>query len=126
MFGAIGETAVLGLPGNPVSALVCGLIFLRPALYKLLAVAEHEIPRASARLAGALPENDRRQDYLRATLARGDDGALIADPFALQDSSMLSRLAQAGCLVLRPPHAPPAQAGDMVEIIPFEPGLAGF
>jgi molybdopterin molybdotransferase len=126
MFGSIGATAMLGLPGNPVSALVCGLIFLRPALYKMLAVADSEIPHATARLGCNVPENDRRQDYLRAKLSRGDDGSLVADPFALQDSSMLSRLAQAGCLVVRPPHAPAAKAGEIVEIIPFEPGLAGF
>ena len=95
-------------------------------LQKLVRKLAWQAAGSKARLANDLPENDRRQDYLRATLERGEDGGLVADPFALQDSSMLSRLAQAGCLVVRPPHAPAARAGEIVEIIPFEQGLAGF
>jgi molybdopterin molybdotransferase len=66
-----------------------------------------------------LPANDRRQDYLRARLTRGADGMLEARPFEKQDSSMMALLVQAGCLVVRPPLAPPAQAGDSVEIVLF-------
>jgi molybdopterin molybdotransferase len=66
-----------------------------------------------------LEENDRRQDYLRATLSHGADGTLEAEPFQKQDSSMISLLARADCLVIRAPHAPPASAGDWVEIIPL-------
>ena len=74
-------------------------------------------------LGAALPENDRRQDYLRATLSRdsvantGGNQAVYA--FETQDSSMLSRLTQANCLIVRAPHAPALEAGETVEIIRF-------
>ncbi len=119
MVGKYRATPMIGLPGNPVSALVCALLFVRPALAKLQGLAEAGAARARARLAKDLPANDRRQDYLRARLARGADGALEAAPFDRQDSSMMSLLAQADCLVVRPPQAPPAKAGDWVEIVPL-------
>ena len=117
LFGRLGSTPVLGLPGNPVSSLVCSTIFLKPALELMLGMAPAAAPRQSARLGSGLPVNDRRQDYLRARLARDAAGGLVATPFPVQDSSMLSRLAWADCLVIRPPLAPPARAGDEVEII---------
>ena len=117
LFGRLGSTPVLGLPGNPVSSLVCSTIFLKPALELMLGMAPAAAPRQSARLGSDLPVNDRRQDYLRARLARDAAGELVATPFPVQDSSMLSRLAWADCLVIRPPLAPPARAGDEVEII---------
>ncbi|HUG61465.1 MAG TPA: molybdopterin molybdenumtransferase MoeA, partial [Methylomirabilota bacterium] len=70
-----------------------------------------------ARLGGALPANDQRQDYLRAALSRAADGALVATPFSVQDSSMTSTVAAAGALVLRPPFAPAADEGETVSII---------
>lgn len=117
MFGRIGETAMLGLPGNPVSSLVCGLLFVRPAIRRLLRVEPATPPRERAILGRDLPENDRREDYLRSTLARRADGVLVATPFEKQDSSMLSTLARSDCLVVRPPHAPPARVGETVEFI---------
>lgn len=129
MFGKLGETPVLGLPGNPVSTLVCALLFLRPALAVMLGAdmeqADAEWHR-DARLAAALPANDRRQDYLRARLGRDEDGALTASPFERQDSSMLSLLADADGLVIRPPHAPPASAGELVQVLLFPSGLQHF
>lgn len=119
MFGHIGPTAVLGLPGNPVSSLVCALIFLEPALAMMLGRADIDGQDATATLGADLPANDRRQDYLRATLSRDAAGRLVATPFPKQDSSMLSLLAKADCLVLRPPNAPAAKAGASVEIIEF-------
>ena len=74
---------------------------------------------STARLGVALGANDRRQDYLRARLARGTDGALEAFPFEVQDSSMMRLLAAADCLVVRPPHAPAIKAGSMVPIVTF-------
>ena len=67
-----------------------------------------------AALGRDLDANDQRQDYLRSQVERREDGALIATPFAKQDSSMLRLLAEAGGLVVRPPHAPPARTGDTV------------
>ena len=119
MFGRLGQTWVLGLPGNPVSALVCALVFLRPALYRMLGRSEQPIGPDRAVLGRDLRENDRRQDYLRASLERGANGAPVATPFDLQDSSVLSVLSRAGCLIIRPPHAPAAKAGTEVPILPL-------
>jgi molybdopterin molybdotransferase len=120
IFGKIGDTPMLGLPGNPVSSLVCALIFLRPALFRMLGRPDTAFGRRSAYLGCDLPQNDRREDYLRATLETDDAGRLVATPFPKQDSSMMSLLAKAGCLVMRKPHAPPAKLGDTVEIVPLD------
>ncbi len=126
MFGRIGATPVLGLPGNPVSSLVCALIFLRPAIARMLGASTEGEHSDRAVLGRDLEANDRRQDYLRATLSTDESGRRVATPFAKQDSSMLSLLAKADCLVVRPPLAPAARKGDPVEIVTF-PGLpAGF
>jgi len=119
MVGRYRETPMLGLPGNPVSSLVCALLFLKPAIERLTGLAERDTAPLKARLGVPLAANDRRQDYLRARLARGADGMLEARPFEQQDSSMMALLVQAGCLVVRPPLAPPARAGDSVEILLF-------
>lgn len=119
MFGALGGIPVLGLPGNPVSSLVCALLFLGPMLATLQGRAETDPPRLAARLGADLPANDRREDYLRATLARGPAGAVTATPAVTQDSSMLATLAAADALIVRAPHAPPAKAGDAVEALPL-------
>ncbi len=119
MFGRYRETPMMGLPGNPVSSLVCALLFLKPAIERLTGLAARDAAPLKARLAVPLPANDRRQDYLRARLARGADGRLEARPFEKQDSSMMSLLVQADCLVVRPPLAPPARAGESVEILLF-------
>jgi molybdopterin molybdotransferase len=124
MFGRLGAVPLLGLPGNPVSSLVCAVVFLKPALEALLGLTRAQAPRQTAPLATDLKANDRRQDYLRARLVIGDDHVQRVTPFPKQDSSMLTPLAQADCLVVRPPHAPAAQAGTAVEIIPL--GGAGL
>ena len=124
MFGRLGSVPLLGLPGNPVSSLVCGMVFLKPALEALLGLAPAQELRQTARLATDLKANDRRQDYLRARLHVDEDEVRQVIPFPKQDSSMLSPLAQADCLVVRPPFAPAARAGTPVEIIPL--GGAGL
>ncbi len=123
IWGRLGQTPLLGLPGNPVSALVCGVVFLLPALDRLSGSPEGAAPRTlRARLGAALPENDRRFDFLRARLEPAEGGVEpVALPFPVQDSSMLKTLARADALVLRPPHAPAAAAGDVVEAIPLAP-----
>ncbi len=123
IFGSIGETPVLGLPGNPVSALVCSMIYLRPMLWRMLGIAEGDETPATARLAEALDENDERQDYLRGTLSNDGNGGLRVTIFSRQDSSMLATLARADCLIVRPPHAPAAAAGEIVEIMPIPASL---
>ncbi|RDD62122.1 gephyrin-like molybdotransferase Glp [Ferruginivarius sediminum] len=122
MFGRLGNTPVVGLPGNPVSSLVCAAIFARPAIARMLG-QESPVPESARAVLGCdLPANDRRQDYLRARLETDGNGKQVATPFNKQDSSMLTRMARADCLVVRPPEAPPAKAGDAVEIVPFGGG----
>ena len=126
MFGRLKGTRMLGLPGNPVSSLVCGLLFVRPILDRLLGLARPAHPTEPAVLAADLGANDRRQDYLRATLRPNDDGRLHASPFHKQDSSMLATLAHADALILRAPHAPPAAAGTLVEVLRFPTSLSSI
>ena len=123
MVGRYRDAVMVGLPGNPVSTMVCALIFLKPAIERLSGLDPVAEPPVTARLAVPLGTNDRRQDYLRATLARASDGELEAKPFEKQDSSMMSLLARSDCLVVRPPHAPAAKAGERVTIIPMGGGL---
>jgi len=116
LHGRIGAMRVLGVPGNPVSAFVCAFLFLVPLVRRLAGRADLDAEPESAVLGTDLPANDERSDYLRARLTAGD-GALVATPFPLQDSSMLAPLAQADCLVIRPPFAPPAPAGSPCVIL---------
>ena len=125
MFGRMGALPVLGLPGNPVSAIVCTLLFLRPMLDRLTGLVAPPRPRTTARLGAALGENDRRQDYLRARIEPDAQGRAIAFPATSQDSSLVSVLAAADCLLVRPPYAPAAAVGDEVEIIPLGLGRSG-
>ena len=117
LFGQLGATPVLGLPGNPVSALVCAVLFLMPALSLLSGLGGAPPPVSQAVLGADVKANDRRADHLRATIAPDASGQLVVTPFATQDSAMLRRLAQADALILRPPHAPALPAGSMVEVI---------
>ena len=117
MFGRLGMTAVLGLPGNPVSTLICAALFLIPALDLLLGGSGSPPPVTTAVLGAPVKPNDHRADHLRAGLATDERGTLIATPFSVQDSAMLRRLAFADALVLRPPHAPGLEAGAPVPVI---------
>ena len=126
MFGQLAGTPMIGLPGNPVSALVCSLLFARPALNALLGLDRAAHPVEQMVLGADLAPNDRRQDYLRATIARDGDGRRTVTPYGRQDSSMLALLAAADGLIVRPPHAPAAAAGTPVDVLCFPdlvPGL---
>jgi molybdopterin molybdotransferase len=125
MFGRLGELKVIGLPGNPTSALVTALIFVQPAIRRMLGQDDEPAPDYAA-LGRDLPANDLRQDYLRASLSRDATGKLVATPFQLQDSSLISLLAKAEALVIRPPHAPAAPAGSPVEIIRLTGGAVSL
>src|SRR5215472_13856936 len=123
MVGRYRGTPMLGLPGNPVSTLVCALLFLEPALDRLSGVGSQAEGGSTARLGTALAKNDRRQDYLRSRLVRAADGALEVFPFEVQDSSMMRLLASSDCLVVRPPDAPAVAAGTIVPIVRFPTGV---
>ncbi|MBO0710226.1 MAG: molybdopterin molybdotransferase MoeA [Acetobacteraceae bacterium] len=114
MAGRLGAVPVLGLPGNPVSALVCAVLFLLPALDRLSGGAGAAPPTIPAVLGAPVAANDHRADYLRSSLTTGDGGEIVVTPFAVQDSAMLHRLALADALLLRAPHAPALEAGAPV------------
>lgn len=116
MFGTKGKLRVLGLPGNPVAALVCARIFLKPLLDNMNGATLVEQP-ILARLGQALGANDGRQDYIRATLSQSAEGVRIATAFNKQDSSMQRTLRNADCLIIREPHAPAAEIGMLVYVI---------
>jgi molybdopterin molybdotransferase len=117
--GRLGGMQVLGLPGNPVSAYVCAFLFLVPLIRRMSGRSDLAAPTESALLGSDLPANDERADYLRATLRHGAEGE-IATAFPVQDSSMMVPLAQADCLIIREPYAPPAAAGSRCVIVKFE------
>jgi molybdopterin molybdotransferase len=114
--GRFGAMRFLGLPGNPVSAMVCGTLFLTPLLRSLQGMRDPGHRSETARLSEPMAANDERQDYVRGTLADGPQGLATA-PYPVQDSSMLRVFSAADCLIVRAPHAPAAAAGERVEII---------
>ncbi|MGX5666023.1 molybdopterin molybdotransferase MoeA [Rhizobium daejeonense] len=119
MVGNLGEMRVLGLPGNPISSMVCGLLFLEPLLAKLTG----RIPlqrQTTALSASVLPANDHRQDYIRAKLVRAD-GKLVVQSFGNQDSSMMKIFAQSDCLIIRAPGAPALETGAETPILLLRP-----
>jgi molybdopterin molybdotransferase len=112
MAGRIGDMMVLGLPGNPVSAFVTAILFVKPVVAHM-AGASDPLPQATHALLGEdLPANNARTDYLRAELR---DGKAYAS--TIQDSSMLLTLARSTCLIVRPGSAPVAKAGESAEIL---------
>jgi molybdopterin molybdotransferase len=117
MFGRLAGMRVLGLPGNPVSSLVCSHLFLVPLVERLAGRPTANRLR-QARLGADMAENDSRQDYVRARLDATEAG-LVATPFARQDSSMLRTLADAGGLIVRPAYAPAAKAGEACLVLPL-------
>lgn len=115
MVGKLGKSQVLGLPGNPVSSMVCAMLFLRPLLYALQGRAGGVPVPVMMPAGGMLPANGVRQDYMRA---RFKDGSPV--PFSVQDSSMLTALAEADGLIVRPPNAPATTPGEVVPVLPLD------
>ncbi|MDR3521535.1 MAG: molybdopterin molybdotransferase MoeA [Acidocella sp.] len=116
MFGNMDGMPVLGLPGNPVSAYVCALLFISPAVAVLSGLQAEPPMLETARLGATMPANDIREDYVRANLQR-DGYEWVATPFGKQDSGMLRTLANAAALIKRQPYDPAKNAGDIVEIV---------
>lgn len=116
--GRLGATHVLGLPGNPVSSIVCAILFLVPLLRALqgdpLAGAD---PTEPALFAADLPANDGREDYLRGRLTPSPDALPMVAPAGRQDSSMLRLMAESNVLIVREAHAPAAWAGELCRVI---------
>ncbi|MEO1611599.1 MAG: gephyrin-like molybdotransferase Glp [Pseudomonadota bacterium] len=116
MAGRVRGKAMVGLPGNPVSSMVLGHLLLRPAVDAMLGLPAAALPRVSVPLGQSVEANGPREHYMRARIEMTPDGP-VAFPFPNQDSSVLSVLAAANGLVVRPPKAPAATAGDPVEVI---------
>lgn len=114
MAGRIGASMMIGLPGNPVSAMVCGHVFVAPVIRAMLGLPAQATPRQSAILAAALPANGPREHYIRAR--HMPDGVVAFDK---QDSSLLTVLSASDCLIVQPSGDGPRCIGEMVQIIPI-------
>jgi molybdopterin molybdotransferase len=122
MFGHLGTTSVLGLPGNPASAMVGARLFLVPLVRALLGQPVEACVRPiAARLATAVEGNGERRHYMLAVSTPGDDGLLTVAALGRQHSSLLAPLAEADCLIVRPSHAPALAAGTLVPILRLDP-----
>lgn len=116
IFGRLDKTRMLGLPGNPVSSYICGRLFLVPLIHALLGERGSGPRRYVARLTHALGANGPRLHLLRAICGRAADGSLSVTAMPSQDSSLVSALSEATCLIVREPDAAAADAGAEVEI----------
>ena len=116
-FGAMGNQRVLGLPGNPASAIVCAHLFL-----KILMGRVDNLVCAKAKLTKALPANGPRETYMRALAQLTDTGQLQVTPFPRQDSSLLTPLTQANVLIRLPKDTGPWEADDRIEVLPLGTG----
>jgi molybdopterin molybdotransferase len=120
MFGRRGASRVVGLPGNPVSSLVCARVFLVPLIKALLGQPSHPERTINARLRVSVEANGPRAHYMRAVITPGADGIASVTPVRSQDSSLLSPLAEADCLLIRPAGAPAAATGAFVPVLPLD------
>ncbi len=116
MVGRLGDIRVVGLPGNPVSSLVCSLLFLEPLVRRLAHLPARSRLRPAV-TAVPLGENDHRKDYVRARVERTASGELSVTPFDRQDSSMMKVFAAAEGLLVRPPGAPAVPAGSPCDVL---------
>jgi len=119
MFGDMDGTPLLGMPGNPVSSMICSYLFLIPAIDALNGQKPRIPPCRTGVIAHDLHKNDQREDYLRATIIGEQDGKPLIELFPKQDSSMLSPLSAADCLVPRVPFAEPLASGSEITFIPL-------
>ena len=119
LYGKLGTQRVLGVPGNPVSALVSALVFLVPMLHRLLGIEEHGRGLIEAVLAEDVPANGPREHYMRGISEWTAAGEQLVRPLASQDSSLMADFARADCLIVLAPNAPALAAGERVSIVPL-------
>lgn len=120
MSGRLGQLHVLGVPGNPVSSMVCARIFLVPLIHALLGLPDDTARPVTVEAGVKIEANGPRQHYMRATQTVTPDGRVLVTPVASQDSSLLGHLAAADCLIVRPPNAPEIPAGEPVPVLPLD------
>ncbi len=120
MFGALDGGRVLGLPGNPVSALICARVFLLPLIGALLGQSTARETAHRARTTVRLPANGPRAHYVRAVSRMAPDGTLEVTPIPSQDSALLAPLALADVLIVYPANAPATEAGGHVQVLPLD------
>jgi molybdopterin molybdotransferase len=120
LFGRIGSQRVVGLPGNPVSALVCAHVFLVPMLERMLGLTGDARPEPEAVLGEEVQANGPREHYMGAISEWREDGMRIVRPLPSQDSSLVAGLARADCLIVRAPDAPSLASGARVRIVPLD------
>jgi molybdopterin molybdotransferase len=118
-YGHMGTQRVFGVPGNPVSAMICAQVFLLPMLRAMLAARDPIATPSEAVADVDLEANGPRQHYMRAIARRRDDGVYVVRPLISQDSSLMAALVRADCLIVRMPYAPVLPAGGRVHILPF-------
>lgn len=116
MFGKMGGQRVMGVPGNPVSSMICARVFLMPLIRKMLGLADQDFARRQATLSVDMPANGPRQHYARAILET-EAGRETVRPVTSQDSSLIAALARSNALIVQPPHAPKTPAGSTVEVL---------
>jgi molybdopterin molybdotransferase len=120
LYGRMGHQRVLGVPGNPVSALICAHIFLLPMITRMLGLADVARPEPEVVLGEEIEANGVREHYMRAVSEWRDDGTRVVRPLPSQDSSLVAALVRANCLIVRAPHATALPAGGKVRIIPLD------
>lgn len=120
MFATNDNQRVLGLPGNPVSSMICARIFLVPMIHRLLGSDEPDFEKLNAVLTMPIPANRDRQHYMRAIMSRDSYGTLSVKPQDSQDSSLQAMLAGSNCLIIRPPNASTLTIGETVPVMPMD------
>lgn len=119
MAGRLGRSIMIGLPGNPVSSIVCGHVFMRPMLRALHGLPKAPLPTGRARLGTDVAANGPRTHFMRARLSQ-EDGQIAITPFDRQDSALLTVMAEADALLIRPAQDGPRKRGEEVRFIPLK------
>lgn len=121
LFGRLGSQRVIGLPGNPTSSLICGRIYLMPLIAALLGKDPHAVTKGEhAQLAEPLPANGPRAHYMRGVIRDATTAPPTVAALDAQDSSMLTPLAGADCLIVRDANAPAANVNDHVVMLKLD------
>ena len=116
MFGKLAGQRVMGLPGNPVSSMICARVFLVPLIRRMIGLGAGDFARRTAVLTTDMGANGPRQHYARAILETREGREVVA-PVRSQDSSLIAALARSNALIVQPPHAPRTPAGSQVEVL---------